>query len=332
MDGISQIPNITTPYYYIAVGLFLILFEIVYIRLARHYDINDRPGQRSSHRHSVPTGGGVIIYLSVLIFISWHTYMASTSWWTLLGSCTVLAIISFIDDVDPLTPESRLLIQIVVISFAFRGLIHEETFNVFVIILLLGTGLVNAYNFMDGINGMLVAYSIVFLSTMLYYILSIHPYATATYSPRMFEGLIISLLIASIVLAFFNFRRNALVFSGDVGSISMGYCVMYIIASTIVYTADASIIVFLMVYAVDTVYTILQRLFEGERITLPHRKHLYQILVHRQGYSHLAVSFGYASTQLAINVAYFLIPSQLHWTYAITVLTLLTFAYFIMKH
>lgn len=317
--------------FYSCMAVFLLLFETIYVHMARRMHINDRPTLRSSHSKEIPTGGGVIIYLCVLVFISWHTYMANITWWTLLGSCTVLAIVSFIDDVRPLPAESRLMIQAVVISFVFRHLIHEDTFNIFLIILLLGTGLVNAYNFMDGINGMLVCYSTVILGTLLYYIGSLHLSPSTYYSPQMFEGLVLSLLIATIILMPFNLRRNALVFSGDVGSITMGFCIMFVMACTIVTTGDASVIVFLAVYAVDTVYTILQRLFEGDNITTPHRKHLYQVLVHRYHKSHLMVSACYALLQLAVNVVYFIIPSPLHWTYDITVLTLLTIVYFILK-
>ncbi|MDE6097446.1 MAG: hypothetical protein K2G24_01005 [Muribaculaceae bacterium] len=317
---------------YLIAGLFLLLFETLYVHFARKFNINDKPSLRSSHRVEIPTGGGVVIFMSVLIFILWHTYMANVTWWTLLLSCGVLTIVSYIDDLNPLPAESRLMIQVVVIAYVFRTLIHLETFDIFLIILILGTGLVNAYNFMDGINGMLVAYSTVFLGTIAVYISVYGPSPTATYAPTMFIGLTISLLVAVLILGIFNFRTKALIFSGDVGSITMGYCVMFIMASTIIHTGNATIIVFLIVYAVDSVYTILQRLFEGERITLPHRKHLYQVLVHRRGYSHLAVSTGYAVTQLVINSVYFLIPATLQWTYVIVVLTSLTFTYFILKH
>lgn len=331
MTGISSIHEVCDIWYYAGVGLFLLLFETIYLRIARRCSITDKVGLESSYRGGVPTGGGVIIFLSVLIFICWHTYTASGYLWTLLGSCTILAIISFIDDITPMPPEFRLMIQVLVIAFAFHGLIHEDSFDIFVIILLLGTGLVNAYNFMDGINGMLVSYSVVFLTTMQYYISQLHAEQTDGQSPQIFQGLIFSLILATLVLAIFNFRRKALVFSGDVGSITMGYCVMFIMASTILYTSDATIIVFLLVYAVDTVYTIVQRLCEGERITLPHRKHIYQILVYKRGYSHLSVSVAYAAVQLLINLGYFLIPAQLHWTYVITTLLTLTVAYFVMK-
>ena len=102
-------------------------------------------------------------------------------------------------------------------------------------------------------------------------------------------------------------------------------------ATLILKTSDASLIIFLIVYAVDTVFTIFQRLYAGENIFLPHRLHLYQILVNKWGIEHYKVSIYYATTQLLINIVYILIPNDFKWSYFIVIVIILTIVYFILK-
>lgn len=141
-----------------------------------------------------------------------------------------------------------------------------------------------------------------------------------------------AMFVAVGVLGVFNCRNRALVFAGDVGSITLGFTLMYLMAGTILCTADATILVFVAVYAVDSVFTIVQRLVEGERITTPHRKHLYQRLVVPHGMSQLKVSGLYAGVQLAVNCVYFMLPAYLHWSYVIVVFCVLTAVYFVAKY
>ena len=102
-------------------------------------------------------------------------------------------------------------------------------------------------------------------------------------------------------------------------------------AELIFITTEASLIIFLIVYAIDTVFTIFQRLFAGENIFLPHRLHLYQILVNQWGIKHHIVSIYYAITQLVINIAYLLIPNDFKWSFFILVTIVLTIIYFSLK-
>jgi UDP-N-acetylmuramyl pentapeptide phosphotransferase/UDP-N-acetylglucosamine-1-phosphate transferase len=96
-------------------------------------------------------------------------------------------------------------------------------------------------------------------------------------------------------------------------------------------TADATCIILVSVYGVDTAFTIIQRLFAGENILLPHRHHLYRVLANQWGIEHYKVSLYYASTQLVINGIYILIPRDYHLTYFIFVIVALSFCYFTLK-
>lgn len=305
------------------------VLEAVYVRYARKTSASAVAHARNIELPLVPTSGGFVICLAVTSFTIYYYLQGLTADWRMLAGCVLLSLISLIDDHRPLSPILRLAIQMVVVSWTFDILMRPEGLHYFILLLILGTGMVNAYNFMDGINGMLVLYSLVLLGS-LYALLSGCDGQLLLMSAGQARGALLVLMIAVAVLGVFNVRPMALVFAGDVGSIAIGYCIMVIMASMILSNGYASCLVFVAVYAVDSVYTIFQRLFEGESIITPHRKHLYQILLHR-GRSQMMISASYAGFQLVINVIYFLLPDYLHWTYAIVVLTLLTTVYFITK-
>lgn len=310
---------------YLIIALTLLIAELAYLPMARRLRIGDRVTPRSSHRAYKITGGGFIFWLGAIMFPAIYPVTLPTSFNYMLVGATLLAIVSFTDDMIDLSPGLRLLIQSFVVGVTFYEFFLNGDYDIFLLTLICGVGFINAFNFMDGINGLMASYTLVTLGTLIYAFSAIHPIDCA---PIPF---LITLMVSVVVFALFNFRRAAVCFAGDVGSIVMGFFITYMMVQLIINTADASYVVFLMVYAVDAVYTIFQRLFMGENILMPHRHHLYQIMTNRWGKNHCSVALGYAGVQLAINVIYFLIPAGQKWTYAIIVLVVLTVAYFIMK-
>ena len=145
---------------------------------------------------------------------------------------------------------------------------------------------------MDGINGITASYSLVLLSTFYYINQSIF---------FVDSDLIIFVLLSVIVFLFFNFRTKALCFSGDVGSLSIALLILFLLFKLIVFTAQPLYALLLIVYVIDSGYTLISRKLKGENIFQPHRTHLYQQLVHLKGYSHLSVSFLFSFIQLGIN-------------------------------
>lgn len=311
---------------YSIITTILIALEIIYFPIARRYSIGSEATYRSSHEKFIITGAGFIFYISALLFyVLFPTNLPSSFPIMFLGA-SILAVISFYDDIKNLPPWLRLVIQIVVVATTFNQIFIDGYYEIYLLILLCGVGFINAYNFMDGINGILVGYTIVTLSTLLYcFYFSVN---TPEYGIIQF---IMPLIISTIVLGVFNFRTRAICFSGDVGSIVMGFFILYLMLELILKTSEASYIIFLIVYAIDTVFTIFQRLFAGENIFLPHRLHLYQILANQWGIKHYNVSLIYASIQLAINIIYILIPDDFKWSYFIFITTILVIVYFALK-
>ena len=91
-------------------------------------------------------------------------------------------------------------------------------------------------------------------------------------------ALIYTVLCSVVVFCFFNFRRKAKCFAGDVGSVSIAFILLFLIGKLILKTEDFSWMILLAVYGVDSVLTIIHRLMLHENIGLPHRKHMYQLM------------------------------------------------------
>lgn len=309
---------ISNKVYYGVTFVILLLCELLYFRIARRFRIGDKVTHRSSHREYKLTGGGIIFILAAIIYYLW---LGKTINIMLIGAI-LLSLISFIDDVKNISPVPRLVLHSIVVFTTFFYIAQWGFVDLFILVLVCGVGFINAYNFMDGINGITAGYSLVTLCSILYYF-------TGTQNPPTI--FIITLIIAIIIFAFFNFRKKAVSFAGDVGSITLGYFILYLMVELIWARADATCIVFVMVYGVDTVYTIFQRLFMGENIFTPHRLHLYQVLTNQWKMPHIVVAIYYAGIQLLINIIYFIIPHDYKWTYVIFIVMLLSTIYFLTK-
>lgn len=145
---------------------------------------------------------------------------------------------------------------------------------------------------MDGINGMTAFYSLVTVGTLWYW---------QTQLPGGADYLFPCVFIALLIFSYVNARRQAICFAGDVGSISMGFIVLYGLVDSINRSHTYLPILFLAVYGVDSVLTIMHRLYLRQNIFQAHRMHLFQLLVHQFGWPHLRVSALYALLQSGIN-------------------------------
>ena len=145
------------------------------------------------------------------------------------------------------------------------------------------------------------------------------------------QRLIVVALLVNLVFCFFNFRPNGNTkcFAGDVGSVGAAFIVLFVLGLLILSTGDFTYIVFLAVYGVDSVLTIIHRIFLHERLGDAHRKHAYQLMANELGMEHTVVSSIYSLLQLGIAIGMILIPNTFawHWSYLLGVCLLLTLAY-----
>ena len=276
---------------YLPVLYFCLLF---YFRVAVQFKIIDKPNQRSSHSRITIRGGGIIFPIALLLQALFSHFQYPLFTFGLL----LISLVSFYDDLRPLSNKIRLLIHLVSVSLLFMQTdLLDYPIWIIILIYILVIGTINAYNFMDGINGITGAYSLITILS-LYFINENHN------SFVSFEWLIITAL-SLLVFNFFNFRKKAKCFAGDVGSVSMAFIIIFFLLQLILKTGDLKYIGFLLVYGIDSISTILFRLIRKENIFEAHRTHFYQYLTNVKSLPHLMVSALYMIVQLIVNLLIF---------------------------
>lgn len=283
---------------YLLVLTFLIITILSYFRIANHFNIIDKPNERSSHSKVTLRGGGIIFYFGAIV----ASIIFGFNYPYFLIGLTLISIISFIDDVKGVGSKLRLLIHFTSMLLMFYDCgLYSLPWPYLILSLILATGIINAYNFMDGINGITGGYSLVVLGSLLY----INNYLISFIS----NDFLISIILAVLVFNFFNFRKKAKCFAGDVGSVSIAFIIVFILTRLIIATNDLSYIIILVVYGVDSVCTIIHRLILKENIFQAHRKHLYQIMSNELKIPHVIVSALYMIAQGVISFSFILLPS-----------------------
>ena len=301
--------------YYVIVLVLLFVAELFYFKIADKCNVIDKPNERSSHTKVTLRGAGVIFYFGVL------AYFLTNHWeypWFMLA-LTLITFISFVDDIRSTSQGVRLVFHFSAMALMFWqwGLFSLSWWWV-VVALIVCTGIINAYNFMDGINGITGGYSLVVLAAL--------AYINARMVPFVEQTLICTVLCSVLVFCFFNFRKKARCFAGDVGSVGIAFVVLFLIGKLIIATGDFSWIVLLAVYGVDSVLTIIHRLMLHENIGLPHRKHMYQLMANELKMPHVLVSLIYMSVQ-AIVVAGSFCFRKYDYVYLAGVVVLLSIIY-----
>lgn len=275
-------------------GLIMLLPLVtiqLYFKLATRWQILDKPNKRSSHNYITIRGAGIIFPISFLFGTMYHYVETSTINYYALISCLMVSGVSFLDDLAEVNYLKRLAIQLI------AGLIMITALDAFqytwwmvagLLVLLIGT--LNTFNFMDGINGITGLYSLVVLFSMQILIT---------------DSILNWVIGAVLVFLFFNARKRAKCFSGDVGAVSLAFIICYGIGRIIIYTGHFQWILMLAVYGIDSVITIGIRLFRKENIFQAHRLHFYQYLTNSKGLGHLTVATGYALIQVIFNLVLF---------------------------
>jgi UDP-GlcNAc:undecaprenyl-phosphate GlcNAc-1-phosphate transferase len=270
----------------------LLCLEFIYFTIADRFNIIDSPNHRSSHTKVTLRGGGIIFipgfFLSWLFWGHHYTYV--------MVGLFLIGCISFIDDIKPVSKLLRISIHFVGAALLLYQLgLYTYPFYWVLIAFVFVITTINGTNFMDGINGITGGYSLLIMLTLLY----INKYRTSFTTDAYLIGPIAALLVFN----FFNFRKNARCFAGDVGSVSIAFLVAFFLLQLIIKSNDLSYLLLLLVYIIDTITTIFFRLIKKENIFEPHRSHYYQFLANERGMPHLGVASMYVAFQILINVS-----------------------------
>ena len=336
---------------YIFIFVLLLIAELIYFRIADKHNIIDKPNQRSSHTTIVLRGGGVIFLIGAWV---WSAFFGFHYPWFLAG-LTLVAGVSFVDDVRSLPDSVRLVAQFAAAAMAFYqlGIMHWEMWWIVLVALVVYVGATNVINFMDGINGITAGYALAVLMPLGIVNTNGHE-LTVNYqklTPNIMEfttnsslipsnnggmfveqSLIIATIIAAVVFCIFNFRPKgkAKCFAGDVGAIGIAFIMLFLLGNVILKTGDITWLIFLLVYGVDGCLTIVHRIMLHENLGEAHRKHAYQIMANELKIGHVKVTFLYMTMQLVVSLGFiFVCPDTVlcHWLYFVVALAVLVVAY-----
>lgn len=328
---------------YLIILALLFLAELLYFRVADHFNIIDKPNERSSHSSIVLRGGGVIFSLSM---IAWMVLMCIQGEMSIvleylpfLVGLLLVAGVSFWDDVKSLPDSIRLVVQFTAMALMFwsMGIMHWNMWWIVILASIVCVGATNVINFMDGINGITAGYALaVLVPLLLVNGCPIGSGMTGEAAGFIDQSYLIVAIIGVLVFCIFNFRPKgkAKCFAGDVGSISIAFIMLYAIGRLVVQTQDITYLIFLLVYGIDGCLTIVHRIMLHENLGEAHRKHAYQLMANELKIGHVKVSSLYMLLQLAVSLGFiYLCPDSMaaHWGYLVGTAVVLGVAYVLFK-
>ena len=295
--------------------VMLVLLELAYFRIADRFNIIDKPNLRSSHKTIALRGGGIIFLFGIWLYAAFFGFNYV---WFILG-LSLIGLVSFIDDIHSLPDSVRLVAQFAAMFLMFYqfDILNWHDWWMVLIALIVCVGIINAYNFMDGINGITGGYSIAVLLPLMY---------LNAADDFISQDYLYVVGLSLLVFCFFNFRKKAKCFAGDVGSISIAFILLFALGKLILQTGDLSYLTLLAVYGADAVLTICHRIQLHENLGEAHRKHAYQLMANELKIPHILVSSIYMVLQLAISFGLILITMN-HYIYMGVIIVALAIAY-----
>jgi len=267
--------------------------------MLRRGQVLDVPNERSSHQAATPRGGGLATLAACVVAAVVSSQLTGPARVGVLVVALGMGVIGLLDDLRGLGPVSCLAGQSVVAGAGMVWLtrslggsdLWRVAFSTGVVVWVVA--FVNAFNFMDGINGISVAQVVV---------AGVAWWAVGRIQhipPLMTAGLVVA--AAGVAFAPFNVPR-ARMFLGDVGSYFLGG---WLAAAAVVGlrsgVAPEAVLAPLVVYGADTLTTLVRRARRHEVWYRAHREHAYQRLV-RLGWSHTSTTLAVATTMAACSI------------------------------
>ena len=288
-----------------AFAVALLVLSVLTTRvMLKRVRIMDHPTARSAHRTATPKSGGLSVVLTFLVGVA-VLYLADPArirqgyFLGFVGSSVIIAAVSFYDDVENKPFLVKLYTQLLAVAVVLGSGILIDVISLpwigpvelgwlsWPLSFLWILGLTNAFNFMDGLDGLAAGTAAI---VSFFFLLITSGLGSSFVYVHCY-----TLLAGALGFLVYNFPP-ARIFMGDVGSATLGF--VFATLAIIAARYDASHTSFMVVplllftFIYDTAFTFVRRWLRGENVTEPHRSHLYQLL-NRLGYSHRAVSLAH---------------------------------------
>lgn len=308
---------------YLLISVLLVAGFFLYFKIARSQNIVDLPNHRTMHEGATIRGGGIVVLVAMILF----SFFIKVPGYFFITGLSILGFTGFLDDLYDLSGKVRFPLQMISVIFLLAELdLLGLNWLLLVVIIILATGILNAFNFMDGINGMTGGYSLVITLSLLY----VNNWEYKFIS----NDFLFVFLLALIVFNIFNFRKKAVCFAGDVGSLSVAFVIVYLLMKLIIETHQFVFLLFLTLYGIDTIFTIVQRIHRRENIFEAHKLHLFQVAISKTGMPHLRMSMMFMGLQAIINLLILFIvklPTDQQVIASAVLLLFLSIVYVIVK-
>ena len=319
---------------YISLGILSLLLSLLYIpiiiKIAIKINLVDKPNFRKIHTNNVPLIGGVSIVFTTLtvILISGNCLFILREYLSIFSAAFTVLILGIIDDKNDIRPKYKLAIQLIlsfiialsgIRIFSFYGLFGIYEIAIWLqysITILVITGVVNAFNLIDGVDGLLGSLSLLGFSMFL---------LASIYYNDYYLG-IISVIFIGAIIGFLRFNLSKeKIFMGDSGSLFLGF-VLVTLGIQLMGKQDIQkeynygyvflvLVAFFSIPVLDSLRVYMGRIKRGKSPFLADKSHLHHLLL-GAGLTHKKI----ALTIIILCLVFFFLGFGLNTSYSTTLI------------
>lgn len=223
-------------YFYFAIPLLSFVLTLILVpplkKLAIRMQLVDQPNWRKVHTNPIPLIGGLTVFLSagLAMSLSFDLYQNFVENYALLLGSMILLLVGIVDDKMDVSATLKLIVQIALAFFVVNsGVKIESLYGILgiyelatpvqiILTMVVIVGTVNAFNLMDGIDGLAAGLAILCLSVYSMIAFSISQY--------FLLSLYVALIGALIGFLRFNLSSSRKIFMGDAGSLALGFIIV----------------------------------------------------------------------------------------------------------
>ena len=288
------------PNYFFLISSFCSVFLLTFLLKGIFFNIGfvDKPNARSNHKKPIPLGGGISVIFTIVIF----SYFMLPQW-SMINTIIVILLfsISILDDVLNINILGRLCVHLIC-AFLYVSIYLKSYFLEYLDVsiielkifffpfgILFVAWFINAFNFMDGIDGITSVYSISILISLIFL------YQIIGAGSNSFHFLLLGSMIGFLI---FNWQP-AKIFLGDAGSVPIGFLIAHLLIEMAFKGFWVSALILPLYYLMDTSITILYRGITKQRLWKPHSDHFYQLGI-RNGMNHKTVCYLIVTSSLGL--------------------------------